>query len=115
MSFFVGALVGRRILLCGLMAAAFVLALALSSRHDDLRRSHAALEARAGAEPHAAMEMTGKVAPIVAAMNRAPAIETREPVQSEPYNAPDADNGERENETMRDGRDRAAEHGPRSH
>src|ERR1700678_3805166 len=53
--FFIGALVERRILLCGLMVGAFVLTLAFSLRHDDLWRSDAAPSTRAAARRHEAL------------------------------------------------------------
>jgi hypothetical protein len=118
--FFVEALVGRRILLCGLVVGAFVLTLAFSSRHDHLWRSDAALTARATVLPdttpppdaaaatHEAMPTpTDEVAPVAAATNPASAVAAPEPVRSEPDSM--------ENGRMRDPRDPAAEHGSRSH
>jgi hypothetical protein len=97
--------VQRRILLGGLVVGAFVLTFAFSSRHEDPWRSGAAHSALATARPHEAVATpTGEAAPIVAAMNPTPAVEPPESVASEPYTTPD----------VRDGRDRAAEHGPRS-
>jgi hypothetical protein len=113
--FFIGALVARRILLCGLVVGAFVLTLAFSSRHDDLWRSDAA-PTRAAAQPREAMATpTGEAAPAAAAaMNPPPAIAPPEPVQSEPYSTPEFDNRGMENGKMRARTDRAAEHGSRS-
>jgi hypothetical protein len=56
---------------------------------------------------------TDEAAP-AAAINPPPAIAPPEPEQSEPYSAPDVDNGEKENGQMRAQRDRAAEHGSRT-
>jgi hypothetical protein len=115
-NFFSGALVERRILLCGLVVGAFVLTLALSSRHDDLWRFDAAPSTGAPAQPHELRARpTREAAPAAAsAMNSAPAIAIPEPVLSEPSSTPDVDNGEMENGKMRNPRDRAAEHGSRS-
>jgi hypothetical protein len=115
--FFIGALVERRILLCGLAVGAFfVLTFAFSSWHEGLWRSDAAPSTRAVAQPREAMaRTTDEAAPAAAAMNPSPAIAPPEPVQSEPYSTPDVDNGETENGTMRHPSDRAAEHGARTH
>jgi hypothetical protein len=117
--FFVEALVGRRILWCGLVVGAFVLTLAFSSRHDHLWHSDAALSARArvppdttppadaAPPPHEAMPAPNdEVAPLAAATNPASAIADPEPARSEPDSM--------ENARMRDPRDPAAEHGSRS-
>jgi hypothetical protein len=116
---FFGALVVRRILLYGLTAGAFALTLAFSSWHDAVWRSEAAPVPRAAPQPHQdSLVPTGGVASLPVAPTpealatptdaAAPAMQ-REP-QSEPYSTPDVDNGE-----MRARRDRAAEHGSRSH
>jgi hypothetical protein len=55
----------------------------------------------------------GEPAPPAAAMNPPPIIAPPELRQSEPDTAPDADNGEKENTTMR-ARGRGAEHGSRA-
>jgi hypothetical protein len=113
---FFGALVERRILLCGLVVGAFVLTFAFFSRHEGLWGSDAAPSARAAAQPREAVaRSTGEAAPAAAAMNPPPVIAPPEPVQSEPYSTPDVDNGEMENGKMRGRSDRAAEHGSRSH
>jgi hypothetical protein len=106
---FIGALVDRRILLCGLLVGAFVLTLALYLRRDGLRRPAAAPSTRAAAQPHEAMATpTGEAAP-AAAMNPPPAVAPPEPVQSDPYSTPDVEDGAR---LAR--RDRGAERGSRS-
>lgn len=110
--FFIGALVGRRILLWGLPAGAFVLTLGFSSRYD--RRSDAAPSIRAATQPHEAMAQTREAAPTAAAMNPPPAIAPPEPVQNEPYSIPVVGNGEMENAKMRARTDRAAAHGSRT-
>lgn len=111
---------GRRILLCGLVAGAFVLTLALSSRHDHLWRPDTAATARATALPDARLPPdpaarlqvamptpTREVAPVAAATNPASAIAAPQPVRSEPDSM--------QNGRIRDPRDPAAEPGSRSH
>jgi hypothetical protein len=108
--FFIGALVERRILLCGLAVAAFALTFALSSRYFGLWRSGAAPATSAAVQPPEAVATpSGEATPTAAAMNPPPLIAPPEPVQSEPYPTPDADNAERPARG-----DRAAERGART-
>ena len=89
----------RRILICALAVGAIALTLALSSGHDDLRRSDAAPSARVVAQaqpPEVIARPTGEAAPAVAALSPPPAVSpTPEPEQtepqSEPNSTPDAD------------------------
>jgi hypothetical protein len=126
--FFIGVLVARRILLCGLMVGAFVLTLAFSSRQAGLWPSDEApvtpaapqlKEARLAttdavvshpfsSSSEAMARPTAAVTPPAATMNIPPASAPPEPVQSEP--TPAVDNGE-----MPPRRERGAEHGSRSH
>src|ERR1700722_16127812 len=111
-----GALVDRRIILCGVGVGAFVLTLAFYSWQDGLWRSDAAPTASIAAQPRQATAMpTAEAAPAAAAMNPPPAIAPQEPVQSAPYSTLDVDNGEREDREMLARRDRGTERGSRSH
>ena len=112
---------GRPILLCGLIVAAFILTLAFSSWHDGLWRSDAAPVTRAVPQLH-----EDRLVPTVAVGSRpfgpsaaamatptaaaAPAAAAMEPAQSEPYSTPDVDNGD-----TRARSDRSAERGARTH
>jgi hypothetical protein len=120
--FFMGVLMERRILfLCGLAVGAFVLTFALSSRYFGLWSSDAAPSTRATAQPaEAVAKATGEIspAPAAAAMNPPPAIAPSEPsrpepVQSEPYSAPDSNPDGNNGERPARG-DRAAERGART-
>jgi hypothetical protein len=116
-----GAFVKKRILICALAVGAFALTLALSSRHDDLRRSDAATSTRVAAQaqpPDVMATPTGEVAPAAAAMNPPPAISPPpEPEQSEPpsepNSTPDVDDGQKEHGTLAQ-RDRGTERSARS-
>jgi hypothetical protein len=106
---FIGALVERRILICGLAMGAFVLAFAFFSWREGLWRSEAAPSTHAAAQPHeAAATPIGEGAPAAAAMI-SPPIAPSEPTQSEPYSAPVVESG-----VMPARRDRGAEHGSRT-
>jgi hypothetical protein len=95
----------RRIILCGLVVATFVLTLAFSSWHEDLWRSDPAPATRAVAShpsgsPESAAVPAVMAAPAATEMNPSPAVAAApEPAQSEPQSEPDStangDSGER--------------------
>ena len=77
----------KRILIFALAVGAIALTLALSSRHDDLRRSDAAPSARVVLNPPPA------VSPTPEPEQTEPQSEPRSDTQSEPNSTPDADRG----------------------
>lgn len=131
-TFLIGALVDRRLLLCGLTAGAFVLTLAFSYWHEGLWRSGAAPVTRVAPQHHEDRVVpmspvisnpfppshepapTAAASATAAEMNQPPAAVPPESVQgesqSEPDSSPDADNG-----VMLARRGERAERGSRSH
>ena len=103
---FIGALVENRILLWGLTVRAFVLTLALASRHGGLWRSDAASSTSAAVQPPESKGTpTDEAAPAAATVDPAPAVTPSPPERSEPQASP---------ETLAR-RDRAGEHDATSH
>jgi hypothetical protein len=106
-SLFRGALVARRILLCGLVAGAFFLTLAIYAWHDGLWHTDVAPATHAApahpegptvavasppAPPSSEAVTTPTVAaPPAAATNPPPAVAPPEPIQDEPQSAPPSD------------------------
>jgi hypothetical protein len=104
-----------RILLCGLVAGAFVLTLAFYRWRGDPQRSAPAPAPRAMATRDAVTATpTDEVAAGAAAANPAAAVAPPEPAQAAPNPIPDVDNGQMDSAKMRDRRDPAAGHDSRS-
>lgn len=109
----IGTLVENRKLLWGLGVGAFILTLALSSRHAGLWRSPPT--GVAAVRPlRSQTTLSAASPPATAAVRPSFAIAAPEAVQrlsrSEPYSTPDADN-----EVVGERRDRGIEHGSRLH